>query len=211
MSDFIRDSLADWTSGNLVALGHLIREAYQSSAQGIREYHPALRLNPNQLYAQGYMRWVTLDALLYRACAEGTLNGITATFRGNKSGPASLELAGGKTRTLVTHLSDPDECPPKSDLREQARECNQAFFSFMQERRASEKSVQLLLVHSGEEYAGLRVYYDREKPSLYHDVTGNIMGVKLPSVSVFDTEMVAESHPALTVPAKEKTALPAAN
>ena len=212
MSDFIGDSLEDWTVEHQAVLAQSIREAYSTSAHGVRSFHSALRLNPNRIYAQGYMRWVTLDSLLYEACMQGRLRGITGTFRKNKSGPDSLELAGKKTRTLLVHLSDPDECPARSDLREQARECNQTLLSFMQEPGAHEKPVQLLLVHAGEKYAGLRIYYDREMPSLYHDVTGNILDRKPSPVSVFETERVAESHPALTLVAPEaKAALPVAN
>jgi hypothetical protein len=213
MSDFIADSLSDWTDENLAVLQELTREAYQISARAIQDYHPSLSMNPNRLYAQGYMRWVTLDGLLFEACANGRLKGITASFKPNKSGPLSLELAGKETRTLVVHLSEPDDCPAKSDLREQGRECNQTYFSFMQKPGSDKKEVQLLFVHSGEQYAGLRAYYDSETPSRYHAVTGNIMDENRPTrVTVFETERVMESEPELTVVKPvEKSTLPAAN
>lgn len=199
MNDFISDSQSDWTENNLAVLRELVREAYLVSAEGIRGYHPSLASNPNRPYAQGYMRWVTLDGLLFKACEDGRLPGITANFKPNKSGPQSLELVGAETRTLVVHLTEPDDCPPRSDLREQARECNQALFSFMRDSESAAKApIQLLFVHSGEGYAGLRAYYDSENPSLYHPITGNIMDAKLP-VPVFETEMVTESNPELTV------------
>lgn len=198
MSDFIADSLSDWTENNLVVLREVIREAYQISAEGIKGYHPSLQSNPNRPYAQGYMRWVTLDGMLFEACADGRFKGITANFKPNKSGPHSLELVGAQTRTLVVHLAEPDDCPPRSDLREQARECNQTLFSFMRDPESATKApIQLLFVHSGEGYAGLRAYYDSENPSLYHPITGNIMD-GMSAVPAFETEMIREANPELT-------------
>ena len=203
MEDFITDSLSDWSPRNLGVLQELVREAYTISQEGIRNYHPALSSNPNRIYAQGYMRWVILDGLLHQACEDGRLPGITSGFKSNKSGPLSLELIGRQTRTLVVHLSHPDDCPPRSDLREQARECNQRLLSFMHTPEPSRKKpVQLLLVHSGAHYAGLRVYYDREQPFLYQPITGNIMKGEVRG-PVYETEKVMETGPSLKAAPQE--------
>ncbi|MDB6135919.1 MAG: hypothetical protein JWM59_4162 [Verrucomicrobiales bacterium] len=197
MSDYLEDSKADWTPANLAVLREILIQAYRESRRTVGTSGTPLEMNPNRMYAQGNLRWVMIDALLYHACCEGRLEGIQAKFQPNKSGPFSLELLGRSTRTLVVHLSHPEDCPPDSDLRRQARDCNQFTFSFMHDTQASD-TVQLLLVHAGEKFAALRAYYDNEQPWVYEQLTGNIMEERRP-VPVFETEPVSESEPQLAL------------
>jgi hypothetical protein len=189
---------ADWTYPHLQVLKGCIALSYDIAADGMDRIPANVRSNPNVAYTQGNVRWLTLDTLLFEACAAGELPGMVATWHPNKSGPSSLEISSSNSIVYTAHLQSPASPPAASEIKLGTMDYNQEVFEFIKSD-SSTSAVHLLLVHCGKEFAALRAYYDRDNRGRYYQIGGNIMAGAKPS-NAFETEPIRLVEPKLLLP-----------
>ena len=188
----------DWTEAHRFVLGGCIARGYELADAGISQIPANVRCNPNVPYTRGNVRWLIVDALIFEACAAGELPGVSAEWRANRSGPSSLEIQSANTVVYVAHLQSPDSPPAASEIKLGTMDYNQGVFEFIQQD-ARTTAVQLLLVHSGKEFAALRAYYDPENRGRHYQIGSNIMTGRVQATG-FETESVSLVEPTLVLP-----------
>lgn len=218
--DFLTKARHDWDEVNLSALKRVIVQAYAATADLTDPAKNPLFDTPNQPMLAGTNRWGLMDRFLEGACKDGTFHGIEAVWlplsKKGTGGIHALELRGKHTCVIPFHLSDPEDVPRDSNLREEKRLFNHhnPMLQGFEEAPDADTSglINLILVHGDKtaEFAFLRAYHDPEQKGAYISVTDNLM-VSTPAVLVpkVDAEEVAEPEiqlqPALR-PARQGTA-----
>lgn len=201
--DFLTRVREDWDEINLAALREAVAQAYSATSDLTDPTRNPLFATPNQPMLAGINRWGFVDKFLEIACMSGKLRGIEAVWvplmKKGAGGAHALELRGKNTCVVPFHLSDPEETPRDSNLREEKRLFNHLNPTLLGFEEASEVDtsslINLTLVHGDKspDFAFLRAYHNPEEKGAYVPVSENLMA-SAPAVLVpkVDAEEVSE-------------------